>query len=195
MIPNAFDFLIVAILLFFIGRNAALGMRDDLLGFPGGVVSFILGLKLMTFVGGKMMKFLPIPKYLAYAMALIFSIIAVSLFIKFVVETADKTINPEVLTMAYKIGGGIIGFIKGAFLTSVILILIALLPFGSKFETAKERSKLLSPMLRFGPAAVHAVSRFAPDAANLLNNMVTDLENWGKPKAPSTQDSTPNQSN
>ncbi len=91
--------------------------------------------------------------------------------------------------MAYKIGGGIIGFIKGAFLTSVILILMALLPFGSKFETAKERSKLLSPRLRFGPAAVHAVSRLAPDAASLLNNMVTDLENWGKPKQQPTQDS------
>ncbi len=65
MVPNAFDFLIVAILLFFIGRNAAQGMKDDLLGFPGTVISFILGLKLMTFVGGKMMKFFPVPKYLA----------------------------------------------------------------------------------------------------------------------------------
>lgn len=189
MIPNAFDFLIVAILLFFIARDAARGMREDLLGFPGAVISFILGLKLMTFVGGKMMKFFPVPKYLAYAIALIISIIAVALFIKFVVETADKTINKEVLTMAYKIGGGIVGFIKGAFLTSVILILIHMLPFGSKFETAKERSKLINPMLRFGPAAVHAISRFAPDAANLLNNMVTDLENWGKPKEQPTQDS------
>lgn len=182
MWPNAFDFLIIAVLLFFIATNASRGMKEDLLGIPGALISFIIGLKAMKIVGGMMAKILPMPRYVCYAFALIVAVTGFILFIKFLVELAEKSLNPEIVKMIFKIGGGIFGFIKGALVLSIILIAVVLLPLGKKFENSQNSSRLLQPMKRFAPATLSAINRFAPEAENFFEKMVDDIENWGKSK-------------
>ena len=181
MFLNAFDFLIIALLLYFIATNAAKGAKEDILGFPGYLVGFVFGLAAMEKMGNILSSKLPLFPSLAKIFSLVFVIISFRIFLQLMVQFLEKSITEEVLTLIFKVVGGFFGFIKGAFLTSVILILILLLPFGGKFKRSQTGSKFLEPICRFAPALVERVVSMAPGGADLLNDLVSEIENSQKP--------------
>ena len=171
---NWVDVLVVIIMI----RTSYIAFQDGLSHeiFPLISTVFIILLslhyyeKIAVFISQNLFPIsLPILNWLSFT----FLVIITAILFKFLKIVLDKIIKVTWHPLVEKFGGLAAGIVRAAMLTSIVLMIIALMPLSYLQWSVKDRSLTGMYFIRIGPSICETVSRFLP----IAKSNIADIEN------------------
>ena len=164
---NLVDLLILAALLWFVYKGAQTGLGKELVGLTGWLLAAVLALKFGGKAGAMAAGKLPQIGGLYNNLIGFFTVlIAVHLGFRIFSYMLKKMLGGEGQSTLDRLGGGLIGFIKGALIVSIVALGIDSLRLGEKLESMQNSSSLFPHMSKFAQMVVNQVIDAAPAAAD-----------------------------
>ena len=183
------DITIAAIVAFFLIKGLIRGFFHEVFGVVGLVVALILATKYMSNASGWVNRVLDIPPTASTLLG--FLLIFFGLFFAFQLLSylLQKLFKYALLGWLEKLGGALMGFLKGATIVSLVLIFIAMIPFGPQLIPDLDRSKLYRPMQGFAPTIFDWITQFIPNSKSFYGELKENFENFSPTDlAKNTQD-------
>lgn len=166
---NVVDLLILAALLWFVYQGAQTGLGKELVGLTGWLLAAVLALKFGGRAGAMAAGRLPQVGSLSNDLVGFFIVlIAVHLGFRLVSYMLKKMLDGEGQSTLDRLGGGIIGFIKGALIVSIVALGLHSLRLGARLEDLQNQSSLFPHMAKFAQMVVNQVISAAPAAADAV---------------------------
>jgi len=174
---NYIDYTILAVIVFFVIRGLFRGLLNEVFGLVGILLSVIVATKLMSDAANWLKQIVDIPPTLSTILGFILVFAAVQLAIQLLNHLLQKIIKLTFLSWLDKLAGGLIGFLKGALIVSLLTMLIALIPMGDSLIPAQKQSKLIEPMRGFAPRVFNIFSEIVPNSKTFYSEVKESLGN------------------
>jgi membrane protein required for colicin V production len=159
---NAIDVIIIICLTYFVYRGAVQGLIGELLGATGWIMATVLALRFGGWAGKKIVAYIQIPANLVDIAGFVVMLLVVRAFIQIVLMGLRKSLDPKTHDATNKLLGAVIGFIKGAFLVSIFVLALSVIPLGEKMSRYEKESALFPHMAKFARALLSRVVHFVP---------------------------------
>lgn len=159
---NAIDVIIIICLTYFVYRGAVQGLIGELLGATGWIVATIMALRFGAWAGKKIGAYVQLPAGLIDAVGFVVVLLVVRVFIQIVLMGLRKTLDPKTHDATNKLLGAVIGFVKGAFLVSIFVLALSVIPLGEKMNRYEKESTLFPHMAKFARVLLSRVIHFVP---------------------------------
>jgi membrane protein required for colicin V production len=171
------------IILILLGLAVALGFKkglvQEIVGIIGLIVSFFLALKLHPAAAGGLLKmFRNIPPHLAPTIGFVIMFLACFGAITLAGWLLSKIIKATPLDLADKVGGMVIGLVKGAVIISILLLLLTFLPLSREMNQKLDRSGMIRSMRKVAPWVYEKTKGLWPRAKELYK----EFEKTPEPK-------------
>jgi uncharacterized membrane protein required for colicin V production len=163
-------------LIFFTYIGARKGIVDELMGWTGWVVALLIALAACDIPAAFLKKEFRWLKDFSTLIAISAILLLVRIFIQVVADKLTNMMKNEQESMANYIGGSILGFFKGLFILSVLVLTIAILPFKSKIKNLENGSVLFNHVGKFSVYIVQTVAKHVPKTRTAVNSIVRELE-------------------
>ncbi len=160
---NLMDLLIIAALTWFVYKGAQTGLAKELVGLTGWLIAAVLALKFGGRAGDMAVARLPQIGALSVALVgFLIVLVGMHLVFRFLGYALKKMVGGEGQSTADRLFGALIGFIKGAFIISIIALAVSSLNLGSRLAEYQQQSSLFPHMAKFAQMVVDQVVRTAP---------------------------------
>jgi membrane protein required for colicin V production len=165
---NWIDIIIIILLALAVGIGFKKGLVQEIVGIIALVIAFFLALKLHMIAAAMLAKMISgLPKPIAPTVGFVTVFLIVFLAITIVGWLLSKIIKATPLDFADKIGGMVIGLVKGALIISVILLLLALAPLPKEFNNKLDRSGMIRSIRKVAPLVYEKSKGLWPKAQKL----------------------------
>ncbi|HOT95606.1 MAG TPA: CvpA family protein [bacterium] len=155
---SPFDLIIIAALIWFVYQGAKTGMAKELIGLTGWLIAVLVALKYGGWAGANAENLLPAIKAVPTRVSgFIIALLGTHLCFRVFGFMLRKLVGDKGQSFLDKAGGGVIGFVRGAFIISIIALAINSLELGPRFEDYQQRSSLFPHMSRFAQLVVDKV--------------------------------------
>ncbi|HNW58059.1 MAG TPA: CvpA family protein [bacterium] len=155
---SPFDLIIIAALIWFVYQGAKTGMAKELIGLTGWLIAALVALKYGGWAGATAENLLPAIKVVPTKVSgFIIALLGTHLGFRAFGYMLKKMVGDKGQGMLDKFGGGLIGFVRGAFIISIIALAINSLDLGARLEEYQQRSSLFPHMSRFAQLVVDKV--------------------------------------
>lgn len=155
---SPFDLVIIAALIWFVYQGAKTGMAKELIGLTGWLIAVLVALKYGGWAGATAENLLPAIKIVPTRVSgFIIALLGTHLCFRIFGFMLKKLVGDKGQSFLDKAGGGLIGFIRGAFIISIIALAINSLELGPTMTAYQERSSLYPHMSRFAQLVVDKV--------------------------------------
>ena len=161
-IMNAIDVIIIISLTYFVYRGAVQGLIGELLGATGWIIAAILALRFGSWAGKKIGAFVQLPAGMVDIVGFVAMLLVMRVLIQIVLMGLRKTLDPKTHDATNKLLGAIIGFVKGAFLVSIFVLALSVIPLGEKMARYEKESALFPHMAKFARVLLYRVVDFVP---------------------------------
>jgi membrane protein required for colicin V production len=160
------DLIIIAFLIWFVYKGAKIGMAKELVGLTGWLIAALVALKYGGRAGVMTERLLPMVAILPTTLTgFIVALVGTHLAFRVFGYLLNKLVSGNVQSMLDKMGGGLIGFIKGAFIISIIALAVNSLKLGPRLEGYQQQSTLFPHMAQFAQLVVDKVVRPSPGSS------------------------------
>jgi len=164
-----FDISIIVVLAASTVYSLIRGLTKELFSLIAFTIAFILAHRYYALISSMILGFISsniVADLLSFGFIFIFSALIVSQIGKLVRKLLYET---KTLTITDRVGGGLLGLIKGILIIAVIMIPIGLIPFAKK--TILSKSKLASFILNIS----RQLSKASFSDENILDNVQTKI--------------------
>lgn len=156
------DIVIIIGLVFFVYWGLKKGFRAEMLGFTGWLIALLIGLALADKASALLGSKVPPLQKASWILAFFAIVILVRLFLFIVFRGGAKSEAASAPSKLDRFSGAVIGFIEGAFVISVLLIAIALLPIKGNLKQYESRSLFYPHLKDFSVYIVETVAKYVP---------------------------------
>lgn len=162
------DFAIAMVLLLFIYLSIKRGLAAELKGITGWIIILLLSLKFGALVGDYFSEHVVSISTLGTYVGFIVLAVVLKLFFILICRLFESKESG----VFDKIVSGIIGFIKGALLISIVFIILSSTHMQNKIQPYVEQSKSYRYFYGFSTEFVNVLTRFVPQLDNLYDRML-----------------------
>jgi len=159
---NAFDVVIILALTFFVYRGAKNGLIGELLGITGWLLAGIIALRYGSLAAQRISGMIKLPDLATTVLGYAVVLLAVRLFLQVLLAGLKKGLDPKTHDTMNKLLGAIIGFAKGAFLVSIFVLALSIMPLGNQVKMYQLHSTLFPHMKKFAQVILRQVVYFVP---------------------------------
>ncbi|MBN1480965.1 CvpA family protein [candidate division KSB1 bacterium] len=164
------DLVIVIVLVLFCVRSFKAGVKGELLGAIGWIVAVIAAIGLCTPIGDVLSDKLPqiaqLSPYVSFLIIVIFFRLLIMGLIKLIPEAPKGA-----TAVIFNILAGVLGFFKGAFFLSVVLLLISTTDFQPTIESYAEGGAVYAQIKDFAVYVVNFVVEKVPNVETILHGL------------------------
>lgn len=162
------DLAIVLILVLFCVRSFRGGLQGELLGAVGWILAILIAISFSTFLGSMITDQLPQFAVISNAVAFLFILVVLRFLIGWMVKLFPET-SKGFSDVLFKVLSVAAGFFKGAFFTSVFLLLISHSSLQTKLDGQIGKSTLYSPMTDFSKYVVRIIVDKVPNVESIVS--------------------------
>ena len=165
---NWIDITILVILGLAVIMGFKKGLVQEIVGIVALIVSFFLALKLHPAAAGGLVKLFPkMPPHLAPTIGFVVMFLAAFGAITLAGWLMHKLIKATPLDLADKLGGMVVGLLKGAVVVSILLLLLTFLPLPKDVNQKLDRSGMVRSMRKVAPWVYEHSKSLWPKAQEL----------------------------
>jgi membrane protein required for colicin V production len=165
---NWIDIIIIILLAVAVGIGFKKGLVQEIVGIIALIIAFFLALKLHMIAAAMLTKMIPgLTRPIAPTVGFVAVFLVVFLAITVVGWLLSKIIKATPLDFADKIGGMVIGLVKGALIISILLLLLALLPLPKEANRKLDRSAMIRSIRKVAPMVYEHTKGLWPKAKEL----------------------------
>ena len=143
------------------------GLSWEIIRLLGVVVAFVIAIhnydKIGSFIGSNS----PVPSIVANLFSFLVLVFGAVLVFKFIGFGLHKILEIELLSPLEHVGGLVLGFIRGAVLALITLIIMLIISVPYIDDSIKGRSFLGGKLLRAAPIVYDATARFFPESGEM----------------------------
>ncbi len=161
---NYIDYIILVVVLFFAVKGLLRGFFHEVLGLVGILVGLVLATKYMSDLSVWMAKLIDLPSIAVLLLAFLFIFFGVIILSQLLANVLEKLSKFSMLGWLEKIAGGIIGFVKGGLIISLLLLFITVIPFGKQLIPGLDGSRFYEPARNFAPRFFNLMVKIFPDS-------------------------------
>ncbi len=162
---SPFDLIIIAALVWFVYTGAKIGLAKELVGLTGWLIAALVALTLGGRAGAMATGFLPSLKALPVELTgFLIALFGTHIFFRVIGYLFNNMLGGNGQSTFDRMGGAFIGFVKGAFIISVVALALNSLNLGSRLEGYQSSSSLFPHMSKFAQMVVNQVIRATPSA-------------------------------
>ncbi len=162
---SPFDLIIIAALVWFVYKGAKIGLAKELVGLTGWLIAALVALKLGGRAGVLATAFLPSLKALPVELTgFLIALVGTHILFRIIGYLFNNMLGGDGQSTFDRMGGAFIGFVKGAFIISVIALAVNSLYLGSRLESYQRNSSLFPHMTKVAQMVVNQVIRATPSA-------------------------------
>ncbi len=106
--------------------------------------------------------------------------IAVHMLFQLIAHILQKFVKYTFLGWLEKLAGGVVGFTKGAIITSLCVLLISIVPMSNYFLPDQDKSVLLKPIGKFAPKMFNYLTHLSPNSKDFKKEIMESLGDASK---------------
>ncbi|NOY77110.1 MAG: CvpA family protein [Calditrichaeota bacterium] len=178
---NIIDIAILTILLIFTLRGVFRGLIGEVMGFIAIILALILAIRWMSFGSALLMSVLNVSPVLAMLISFILIFVLVFWGTLVVAKILQKILQITMLSWLDHLGGGAFGLLKGAVITSLLVLFVGFLPLNSTYRSYESDSLLFRPMQKFAPHLFDWVVSVAPSTKSFYDEVNQAVSSRTKP--------------
>lgn len=175
---NYVDYIIIAVVGYFVVRGLFRGFFAEALGLAGLVVALILATKFMSNLSAWLDRFISLPGVIATILSFVLIFFAVTFTFQIIAHLLERIFKYARLDWLAKLAGAGLGFLKGATIVSLLLLFISVVPFGAQLVPGLPESKYYEPARNFAPKLFNLIAQLAPDSKSFYVEVKESLENF-----------------
>lgn len=174
---NFIDYTIIIIVAIFTVKGLIRGVLQETLGFIGLIFSLIIATKFMSNAAAWLDKIFDIPAALSTLIGFLIIFVALIFATQTLIHFLRKIAKYSLLNWLEKLVGGLVGFLKGGIIVSLLLLFLALIPFGSQVLPGQKESLLLEPAQNFAPHVFNMFMKIVPDSKSFYDELKESFGN------------------
>ncbi|MCG8607123.1 CvpA family protein [bacterium] len=175
---NYLDLIILGTIGFFLIKGLFRGFFREVLGLVGLIVALILATKYMSNVSVWIDSVIDVPPSAASLLAYLLIFFAVFIATQVLAHTLQRLFKYSMLGGLEKMAGGIVGFLKGATIISLLVLFISVIPFGRQFVPDTAGSVLFRPMQNFAPYVFNFLMTVIPNSKSFYDELKENFDNF-----------------
>jgi membrane protein required for colicin V production len=175
---NYIDYIILVVFLFFTVKGLLRGFFHEVLGLVGILVGLVLATKYMSDFSGWMAKLIDLPSIAILLLAFIIIFSGVIILSQLLASALEKLSKYSMLGWLEKIAGGIIGFVKGGLIISLLLLFITVIPFGKELIPGLDGSRFYEPARNFAPRFFNLMVKIFPNSKTFYREVKETFDNF-----------------
>jgi len=179
---NTIDYIILGFVLFFTLKGLFKGFIQEVLGLVSLLVAFTFATKYMSTAAYWIDSILNVPPSLSTILGFISVFFLIILILQITSHFLQKIIKYSFLGWLEKLLGGIVGFLKGAIIVSLVAIMVSAIPLHTTILPQLEESVLFTPSKKFAPALFDLIMHLVPRSKSFYDEIKETYE-----KLPSAQ--------
>jgi membrane protein required for colicin V production len=168
---NWVDIVVIALLALAVGIGFKKGLVQEIVGIIALVVSFFFALLFHPAAAGGLQRIFPgIPPHVVPTIAFVALFMAAFGIITLAGWLLSKIIKATPLDFADKLGGMLVGLLKGALVISILLLLLALVPLPKDVSERMDRSAAIRSIRKVAPWVYQNTKGLWPKAQELYKD-------------------------
>lgn len=175
---NYIDYLILAIVVFFVVKGLFRGLIHEVLGFLGLTLSLIVATKFTSDAAVLLKHLIKIPPSLTTALSFIFLFIAAQLCVQLASYLLLKVVQFTFILWLEKLSGGLVGLLKGGIVVSLLALLLSIIPLGGQVVPDQDNSILLEPVKGFAPKTFNLMMKAVPNSKSFYEEVKESFEDF-----------------
>jgi membrane protein required for colicin V production len=175
---NYLDLIILSIVGIFVIKGLFRGFFHEVLGLVGLLVGLIFATKYMSNAAVWVDEYLRIPPGLATLLGFLLIFLGIVFGFQLLAHILQKLSQVSLLGWLEKLGGGLVGFLKGATIISLLILFVSIIPFANQLIPGRADSKLFRPMKAFAPYLFDLLTEMVPDSKSFYAELKESLENF-----------------
>ncbi|MCH7678664.1 CvpA family protein [candidate division KSB1 bacterium] len=168
---NYIDYIIITFVAFFAVRGLFKGFLNEVFGFLGLILALIFATKYMSNMAGVIDRFLNIPPGLTTLLGYLIIFVGTIFAVQLLNHVLQKAVQVSFLNWVDKTGGGLVGFIKGGIIISLLLLLISIIPFSRSMIPGVKDSTLYAPAKNFAPKIFNYIMYVIPNSKSFYGEL------------------------
>lgn len=165
------DVVILVIVGFFCVKGFFRGFIVEVFTLVGLLLAYVVALREMSTVSAWLDRTVNLPPLLSTTLGFLAVFILVALFFRWLAG-ALRFLARRIMVGWIDRGGGVLfGLFKGAFVASLLALLISLIPFSGGMRREQERSLLFRPVLGVAPAVFDFLKHTFPKTKSFYEEM------------------------
>lgn len=170
---NVFDVGITALLLLFLLKGLKNGLFLEIVNIGGFFIALVVTLRILPKSTHWVNRIIELPPHMSAITAFVIVFALVMVLFQAVVAFVQRTTRVQIVDWLNRLGGALVGLLKGATVVSMLCLMIALFPLSEKVVEAQKDSVLFGRAKRAMPVVYTVVKRGIPGTPDF----VTVLEN------------------
>ena len=162
------DFIIILIVGLFVIKGLLRGFFREILGLVALFVALFFATKYMSNTAVWVDKFFGIPPGLATPLGFLPLFLAIVLGFLILAIILQKVAQYYLLGWFERLAGGVVGFLKGITIVSLLTLSISVIPFGNSLIPGRSESKLFEPAKGFAPYMFNLLTEIIPGSKSGL---------------------------
>ncbi|MCH8980732.1 CvpA family protein [candidate division KSB1 bacterium] len=179
---NYIDYIIITVVAFFAIRGLFKGFLNEVFGFLGLILALIFATKYMSNMAGVIDKFLNIPPGLTTLLGYLIIFVGTIFAVQLLNHVLQKAVQVSFLNWVDKTGGGLVGFIKGGIIISLLLLLISIIPFSRSMIPGVKDSTLYAPTKNFAPKIFNYIMYVIPNSKSFYGELKETFDKFSVSK-------------
>ncbi len=186
---NYLDIIILGAIGFFLIKGLFRGFFREVLGFAGLIIALIFATKYMSNVSNWIDRVMDVPPSVASLLAYLLIFFCLFIAFQILAHVLQKLFKYSMLGGLEKLAGGVVGFLKGATIISLLVLFISILPFGRQLIPDTSGSVLFQPMQNFAPTMFNFLTTIVPNSKSFYEELMENFDNFSTADlAENTQD-------
>jgi membrane protein required for colicin V production len=179
---NYIDYIIIAGVGFFTIGGLFKGFLNQVFGLLGLILALIFATKYMSNMAELVDKFLNIPPALTTLLGYLIIFVGTIFAFQLLNHFLQKAIKVSFLNWVDKTGGGVVGFVKGGVIISLLLLLISIIPFSGGMIPGVKESTLYYPTKNFAPKVFNFVMYVIPNSKSFYGELKETFDKFSVSK-------------
>ncbi len=173
---NAFDAVILGLVVVFLIRGVIRGFLQETLGLLGLVLAVLLSVRFLDSVTSVLSGFIALNPSIVSAISFVLIFVTVIVAVRIVIAALRGVLRAASLTWVDRLGGGVVGAIKGSILAGVFALLVSVLPLASSLAQLRSESVLVEPFRGVLPLTFDLVRRLWPGTKQFVDELGETFE-------------------
>ena len=178
---NTIDIVILIILILFGLRGVFRGIILEIFTLLGLIVAYIVAVREMSTVSGWIDKYLNLPDLVITSLAFLLIFLIIGFLFRWVARLLQTMAKWTIIRWIDKGGGILFGLFKGAIVSSLLIMLMSVLPFVPEIEKECESSLLWRPVKSVAPAVFNFIIHTFPEAKTFYEEVQEGFRQKARP--------------
>jgi membrane protein required for colicin V production len=173
---NAIDIGICLVLGIFGVKGFIRGIVIEIFTLAGMIVAYVISIREMGFLANIITKNIHIPTVIASTISFLILFIAIVFLFRWLASALKLFARWTFIGWIDSLGGLIFGFFKGALITSLIILLVSLIPFSPEIDKLQKESFLFKPIRSVAPVVFNIIKQVIPHSKDFYEELRESLK-------------------